>query len=127
MSLRVLVVEDEADLRLSLGLTLRVAGHEVVEAATGQEGLAAALHPADGEEPDAVLLDLRLPDLDGWEVIEQLRAAGRFPELPVVVASADADPAARQRARALGCVGYLVKPFEPEQLLALLDALPRAR
>jgi CheY-like chemotaxis protein len=121
VSLRLLVVEDEADLRLSLGLALRVAGHEVWEAATGAEGLAyleEAAHPAG--LPDAVLLDLRLPDVDGWEVLATLDDRGLLPSLPVIVGSADADPEARRRAEATGCRAYLVKPFEPEELLAIL-------
>lgn len=121
MSLRVLVVEDEADLRLSLGLALRVAGHEVWEAATGTEGLAyleGASHP--GGLPDAMLLDLRLPDIDGWEVLAALDGRGLLPSLPVIVGSADADPEARRRAEVSGCLAYLVKPFEPEDLLAIL-------
>ena len=117
MSLRVLVVDDESDIRLSMGLALRLAGHEVLEAATGDEAVRCVVQ----ETPDAVLLDLRLPDIDGWEVLERLRDLGRFPEVPVVVGSADADPAARRRALSAGCAGYLVKPFEPDALLALVE------
>jgi CheY-like chemotaxis protein len=122
MGLRLLVVDDESDLRLSLGLALRLEGHEVLEADTGH----AALQQVSDHLLDAVLLDLRLPDLDGWEVIERLRELGHFPRLPVVVGSADADPAARRRALDLGCAGYLVKPFEPATLLSVLADPPRA-
>jgi CheY-like chemotaxis protein len=118
VSLRILVVEDEADLRLSLGIALRVAGHEVWEAATGTEGLD-RIERGEGL-PDAMLLDLRLPDLDGWQVLADLEARGLFPSLPVIVGSADADPEARRRALAAGCLAYLVKPFEPDDLLTLL-------
>jgi CheY-like chemotaxis protein len=121
MALRLLVVDDESDIRLSLGLALRLAGHEVVEADSGTT----AVHEVERQRPDAVLLDLRLPDLDGWAVIERLRDLGHFPTLPVVVGSADADPAARRRALEVGCAGYLVKPFEPGELLALLDGSTR--
>lgn len=117
MGLRVLVVDDEGDIRLSVALALNLAGHEVVEATTGAEALDRAIVDA----PDAVLLDLRLPDIDGWRVLERLRELGRFPTVPVVVGSADADPAARRRALDEGCAGYLVKPFEPEALLALIE------
>jgi CheY-like chemotaxis protein len=119
---RILVVEDEDDLRLSLGIALRVAGYEVLEAATGRQALDRLDHPpGHGDLPDAVLLDLRLPDVDGWSVLDRLGERGLLPELPVIVGSADADPAASRRALALGCVGYLVKPFEPRDLLALLS------
>jgi CheY-like chemotaxis protein len=124
VSLRVLVVEDEADLRLSIGLALRVAGHEVWEAATGSEGLAyLEVSPHSRQLPHAVLLDLRLPDIDGWQVLEALERRGLLPSLPVIVGSADADPEARRRAEAAGCLAYLVKPFEPEDLLAVLRSI----
>ncbi len=124
MGRRLLVVDDESDIRLSLGLALRLAGHEVLEADDG----ATAVQLVVEEEPEAMLLDLRLPDLDGWEVLARLQRLGRFPALPVVVGSADADPAARRRALELGCAGYLVKPFEPADLLAVLSpAQPAGR
>jgi CheY-like chemotaxis protein len=91
VSPRVLLVEDEADLRLSLGLALRVAGYEVWEAATGTEALEHIGTDGDGL-PGAMLLDLRLPDVDGWEVLARLEARGLLPSLPVIVGSADADP-----------------------------------
>jgi CheY-like chemotaxis protein len=117
VSLRILVVEDESDIRLAVGIALRLAGHEVVEAADGTTALAFI----SGHVPDAMLLDLRLPDLDGWQVLDRLRHDGVFPTLPVVIGSADAEPAARRRAEREGCIGYLVKPFEPGHLLALLQ------
>lgn len=125
MSRRVLVVEDESDLRLSLGLALSVAGHEALEAASGEQALDHLdLPPGHEALPDAVLLDLRLPDLDGWEVLDRLRERGLVPGLAVIVGSANADPAAERRALDAGCVGYLVKPFGLAELLAHLDALP---
>lgn len=120
MGLRVLVVDDESDIRLSVALALSLAGHAVVEATTGAE----AVDRVVADAPDAVLLDLRLPDIDGWRVLERLRGLGLFPAVPVVVGSADADPAARRRALDEGCAGYLVKPFEPEALLSLLEPSP---
>ena len=113
---RVLVVDDEGDIRLSVGLALRLAGYEVLEAATGQDAVRSVVE----ESPDAVLLDLRLPDIDGWTVLERLENLGHFPQVPVVIGSADAAPASRHRALDAGCAGYLVKPFEPAALIALL-------
>jgi two-component system, sensor histidine kinase and response regulator len=101
-----------------------VAGHQVWEAATGAEGLAHLAAPGDaGARPDAVLLDLRLPDIDGWDVLAALESRGLLPALPVIVGSADADPEAQRRAEAVGCLAYLVKPFEPEDLLAILRTI----
>ena len=114
---RVLVVDDEGDIRMSVGLALKLAGYEVLEAATGEEAVRGVVE----QSPDAVLLDLRLPDIDGWKVLERLEELGRFPQVPVVIGSADAAPASRRRALAAGCAGYLVKPFEPDALVALLE------
>lgn len=117
MSPRGLVVDDESDIRLSIGLALRIAGYEVLEAATGLQAVRGVVE----QRPDAVLLDLRLGDIDGWTVPDRLRDLGRFSRrCRWVVGSADAAPAARDRGLAAGCVGYLVKPFEPVELLALL-------
>jgi CheY-like chemotaxis protein len=114
---RVLVVDDESDIRMSVGLALRLAGYEVLEAASGEQAVREVVE----QSPDAVLLDLRLPDIDGWTVLVRLEELGRFPQVPVVIGSADAAPASRQRALAAGCAGYLVKPFEPDALIALLE------
>jgi CheY-like chemotaxis protein len=114
---RVLVVDDEGDIRMSVRLALQLAGYEVVEAATGEEAVRCVVE----QSPDAVLLDLRLPDIDGWTVLERLEELGRFPQVPVVIGSADAAPASRHRALDAGCAGYLVKPFEPDALIALLE------
>ena len=114
---RVLVVDDESDIRMSVGLALQLAGYDVIEAATGADAVRCVLEAS----PDAILLDLRLPDVDGWTVLERLEEAGCFPQVPVVIGSADAAPASRRRALAAGCAGYLVKPFEPDALLALLE------
>jgi CheY-like chemotaxis protein len=114
---RVLVVDDEGDIRMSVGLALQLAGYEVLEAATGEQAVRGVVE----RSPDAVLLDLRLPDIDGWGVLERLAELGRFPQVPVVIGSADAAPASRQRALDAGCAGYLVKPFEPAALIGLLE------
>lgn len=112
-SLRVLVVEDEPDIRLLVAIQLRTSGYEVTEAATGEEGLE-RLGGAD------VLLDVRLPGPDGFEVLVRL---GRPLPVPVVMMSAHCSDEMRGRAVELGCAGWLQKPFAPE---ALLDVLTRA-
>lgn len=117
--MRILVVEDEPDLLEVLAQSLREAGYAVDTAADGEEGL----FKAQGDQYDALVLDLMLPRLDGWSVLRKLRDAGRH--VPVLVLTArDAVP---DRVRGLDCGAddYLVKPFELSELLARLRALIR--
>jgi len=117
MSRTVLVIDDEPDVVLMIRLALELRGYRVVEAGTGTDGIEAILR----ENPDAVLLDLRLPDIDGWDVIEDLRARGRFDEQPVIIISAHASPGTSERAVKLGCTAYVRKPFHPDALVAVVD------
>ena len=112
---RLLLVEDDAALRQSLRLALLDEDFEVLEAGTGREGLA-RLDPA----PDAVLLDLGLPDLDGLEVCRRVRAAVTS---PIVIISARADPGDIAAARAAGADDYLTKPFRIAELADRVRAL----
>jgi two-component system KDP operon response regulator KdpE len=115
----VLVVDDEPDLRWMLRWALeRRIGAQVLEAGTGAAALAAVAR----EPVDVIVLDLGLPDGDGWDVLGQLqRAAGA--SIPVIVASAFSDVGSRARADAAGCAGYLVKPFPPRELAALIQSI----
>lgn len=116
----VLVVDDEPDIVLLVRLALESAGHEVVEAGDG----AAALDAVAERDPDVMLLDLRMAPVDGWAVLDRLRADGRLASLPVVVVSAHASPAATDKALRAGCRAYLNKPFTiPELLACVEDAL----
>ena len=106
----ILVVDDDKLIRWSVSVVLGHAGYRVHEAATGQEGLAAVLE----HRPDLVLLDIALPDLDGFAVLEAIRQT--HPDLPVLMMTADAtNETARQAAR-LGACGQLDKPFDPALL-----------
>ena len=115
---RVLVVDDEPTLRRTLSILLRARGYEVVAAADGRGALAAAA----AEHPDVVVLDLGLPDLDGVDVVRQLRG---WTPVPVLVLSGRLD--ARQKVSALdaGADDYVTKPFDVEELLARLRAVAR--
>ena len=77
--------------------------------------------------PDLILLDLNLPDMPGVEALRRLRADQATADIPVVIVSADATPGQIHRLRAEGAVDYLAKPFEIDQLLALVDEHTRAR
>lgn len=117
---KILVVEDDLHIRRLVRAALERAGHQVVEAATAREGLSLL----DIERPDAVLLDLGLPDRDGLEVIQLIRARGT---IPVIVISAREDTAEKVAALDLGADDYLTKPFDTEELLARLRTALRHR
>ena len=114
---RLLVVDDNIDLAESLALLLELTGYEVRTAYTGRTALAVA----HGFQPEIVLLDLGLPDLDGCEVARQLRAHP-LPSLRVLIAcTAYGTAEDRARTRAAGFDHHLVKPVEPAVLLAILQ------
>jgi len=108
----VLLVDDEPVLLRVLEVNLRVAGFDVRTAASGAGALDAA---ADG--PDVVVLDLGLPDMDGWEVLARLRARGAATEIPVIVLSGADRDAADDRGYAAHVHAFLTKPVEPAELV----------
>jgi DNA-binding response OmpR family regulator len=114
--IRVLVVDDEPAIRLLCRVNLEASGMEVMEAKDGRTALAAA---RDGR-PDLILLDVMMPALNGWDVAEELSATD--PGLPVVFLTALADASARVKAYEHGGVGYILKPFDPVELAAVVEA-----
>ena len=121
---RLLVVDDEATVRELLSATLRFAGFEVVSAATGAEAVAAA----EDEPPGLVLLDVMLPDMDGFEVVRRLReqrtGSHRGP-VPVLFLTARNDQADKVTGLSLGADDYVTKPFDLEELIARIRAILR--
>jgi len=114
MSKRILVVEDQEDNRQILRDLLTSAGFEVIEAADGETGLAAAaVH-----RPDLILMDIQLPGLDGYEATRRLKADAVLHTIPIIVVTSyalDGDP---DKTRAAGSDAYISKPYSPRQLLA---------
>jgi DNA-binding response OmpR family regulator len=113
----VLVVEDDPDIGKLLMLLLGRAGIDAVLRTDGSSGLAAVGELA----PDLVVLDVGLPVLDGWQVLDAIRADG--PRPPVLLLSAHAQESDRQRGLALGADGFVLKPFDNDALVARLRAL----
>lgn len=113
----VLVVEDEPDVMLTFRIVLRTAGFEVVGVATGE----AALAILETEVPAAMIVDLLLPGIDGWELLATIRERDLLPITPIVVVSAHAHPDQRARAAGLGCTALFTKPFSAEQLRTTLE------
>ena len=113
---RILVIDDEAPIRLLCRVNLEAEGMEVVEAGDGLGGLELAR----AKEPDAILLDVMMPGLDGWQVAEQLLSDPGTNEIPIVFLTARAELRDRARALDLGGVEYVTKPFNPLELAPLL-------
>ncbi|MCX2730523.1 response regulator transcription factor [Saccharopolyspora sp. NFXS83] len=115
-----LVVDDEPTVRELLAATLRFAGFRVTAAATGAEAVRAAV----GERPDLVLLDVMLPDVDGFEVLRRLREE-RGGQVPVLFLTARDAPRDKVQGLTLGGDDYVTKPFDPEELIARIHAVLR--
>ena len=111
-SLLVLVVDDDEDLRLLARKALTKAGHRVLEADNGREGL----QLAESQKPDLMLLDLNMPDMDGYEVLRRLRTREAGRPLPVIVLTGQNDEDSARRSFEVGATDFLVKPFTPPQL-----------
>lgn len=114
---RVLVVEDDADLRELWVVVLRAAGHEVVEARDGAQA-----YDRMKRKPSAVVLDLAMPVVDGYEFLRQLRSSSRYASVPVIVVSGTATGKWSLR---LGADRYLAKPFEIDALTSLVGEVTR--
>ncbi len=125
---QVLVVDDDEDIRMLVAELLRVNGYEVVGAASGVQAL--ALFEA-GARPDLVLLDVQMPDLDGWGTLRGIRALPEVGDVPVVLCTVKSGPVDTALAQALGCDGYVVKPFVithlVEEVAAVLARTPEDR
>jgi two-component system, OmpR family, alkaline phosphatase synthesis response regulator PhoP len=121
MPMRVLVVEDDADIQQLVARYLRKAGFEVEVAASGNE----ALNLIGERPPDLLVLDLMLPGVDGIEICRRVRAEQQTAELPIVMLTARAEEADRIAGLELGADDYVSKPFSPNELVARVRALLR--
>jgi CheY-like chemotaxis protein len=114
----VVIIEDDPDIRESLAEVLNESGYAPVLAANGKEALEKL---SQGPRPAAILLDLMMPVMDGWQFRAAQRAAAELREIPVVVVSADGN--VREKAAAIQATAYLRKPINILDLLAILDGL----
>jgi len=115
----VLVIDDEAPIRLLCRVNLEAEGMEVLEASDGPSGL----EQARAERPDVILLDVMMPALDGWRVAEQLLDHDSTREIPVIFLTARAEFRDRARGLDIGGVDYVTKPFNPLELAPLVRSL----
>ena len=114
MSKLILVVEDQEDNRRIMRDLLSSAGYEIIEAVTGEEGVAAA----ETHRPDLILMDIQLPGLDGYEATRQIKANPELEHIPIIVVTSYALSGDDVKAFEAGCTAYVSKPFSPRELLA---------
>jgi len=126
MSKKILVAEDEPDIRGLIKFSLEFIGLRVIEASNGRDAVSLAA----AEKPDLIMLDVRMPKLSGYEACEQIKEQESTRGIPVVFLSARGQEAEIKRGLELGAVEYILKPFAPDRLqkrvLSLLERLDKA-
>jgi excisionase family DNA binding protein len=113
----VLVVDDDARLREFIRVNLEMEGYSVAEAASGEDALSAL----EGQSPDLVLLDVVMPGIDGWQMLQRMQE--RHGSIPVIMFSGKVDAASAADAASRGAQGFIGKPFDPQQLIERAKAL----
>lgn len=123
--MKVLVVEDDRSIQMVLELVLgRMAKCDVLVASNGRDGIAAIQQ----HKPDLVLLDIMMPEMDGFEVCRLAKADPAVNHIPIIFLTAQPQPAAVAKAMSLGAAGYLVKPFDPMKIIDQInDSLQRVQ
>jgi two-component system, chemotaxis family, chemotaxis protein CheY len=114
MAKRILTIDDSRTIRDMLRVTLTEAGYDVIQGVDGVDGLGVL-----GDEPvDLVITDINMPKMDGYEVIRQLRSNAKHKSTPILVLTTESDASKRNIAREAGATGWIVKPFDPDRLIA---------
>ena len=116
---KILIAEDEPDIRELVAFTLRFAGHEVVTASNGEE----AVQTAGREFPDLILMDVRMPRMTGYDACRVMKANPELKDIPVVFLSAKGQESEIQTGLEAGAEEYLLKPFAPDQLTDRVRAI----
>lgn len=121
MSKAALVVDDSTSMRQMVSYTLQEAGFSVIEGSNGEE----ALKNVKGKAVNLVITDLNMPVMDGMTLIRQLRAIPEFKFTPILMLTTEAQDAKKQEGKAAGATGWIIKPFNPEQLLQVVGKIVR--
>lgn len=118
---RIMTVDDSASLRQMVAFTLEDAGFQVVQAVDGRDALA----KLEGRDIHLFLADLNMPNMNGIELTRQLRAMPAYKFVPIVLLTTESHPERKQQAKAAGATGWIVKPFAPDKLLAVVNKVMR--
>jgi len=117
MKKKVLTVDDSRTMREMVSFTLRGAGFDVVEAFDGQQALVVLA----SHKVDLILADLNMPVMDGITLIKKVRSGGDHRTVPILMLTTESDDAKKQEGRAAGATGWIVKPFNPEKLIQVVQ------
>ena len=118
---RILAVDDSPSMRRMVSVTLASAGHSVEQAADGCDALAAAKR----EVFDLIVTDVNMPNMDGITLVKQLREIAEYKFVPLLILTTEATPERKSQGKEAGATGWLVKPFNPERLLAIVAKVVR--
>lgn len=116
MSKVIMTADDSTSVRQMVRFTLQQAGYAVVEAADGQD----ALNKLKRSSVNMLITDLNMPNMDGIELIQQVRALPQFKFMPIIMLTTESQTVKKQMGKAAGATGWIVKPFKPEQLTAVV-------
>jgi len=116
MSKTIMTVDDSASVRQMVSFTLKDAGYNVIEACDGAD----ALVKSSGNSINLIVTDLNMPNLDGIELIKKIRAGSEHKFVPILMLTTESQDEKKLQGKAAGATGWIVKPFKPEQLLAVI-------
>jgi len=121
MALTVLAIDDSSTMRNLISMTLTSAGFEVIVAEDGIDGI----EKLSTISPNIIVTDINMPRMDGFGVIETVRADPRHRDMPILTLTTESAPELKQRARNAGATGWIVKPFDPEKLISVIRRVAR--
>jgi len=117
MSASILTVDDSASVRMAMRIALTGAGYKVTEASDGSEGVA----KASGTRFDMIITDLNMPRMDGLTMIRELRKMPSQSGIPIIFVTTESDESLKAQAKAAGATGWLIKPFQPDQIIRIVQ------
>ncbi|MBF0369314.1 MAG: response regulator [Magnetococcales bacterium] len=121
MAKKIMTVDDSSSVRQMVGLTLKGAGYDVVEAEDGVD----ALNKLKASPVDMVITDLNMPNMDGLTLIKNLRALPQYKFIPIVMLTTESQAGRKAEGKSAGATGWIVKPFKPPQLLGVIKKVLR--